>query len=195
MVNKKKSLKIYKVVQERRDQFLAPLARFLISLGVTANQISLFRLVLVFPLFYYVGVQPLVAVLILIINYYVLDAIDGVVARLSGKSSKRGRAIDVSIDHFFVVPLVLSIIYYNLAVPFWAATYLVVQLIDYFVAYLRFGIEVGRFPFSHAKYWVYGVFLVWAVSGVDFFDYVFLVLSVYLFVKNIFSIKELYYGR
>lgn len=186
---------IYNRVRITRDHVLAGPARWLNGLGVTADMVSLTRLVLVFPLFYFVGTAPLLALVILLVNYYVLDAIDGVLARVSGTSSRRGRAIDLSIDHFYVVPLSLALIFFNMTSPFWVAAYLAMQLTEYFVLYLRYGIEAGKYPFSYGKFFVYAVFVFWAVGAGNWFDYVFIFLSVYLFLKNIFNLVELYYGR
>lgn len=187
--------KVYRKVQKDRDLLLSGPAQWLIRHKITANQLSFGRLALIVPMFWAVGTWPWLVVGILIINYYVLDALDGVVARKSGKASIRGRAIDVSIDHFYVVPLVLALIYFNKIDPFIGAVYITVQLIDNFVQYLRFGIEAGKYPFSYGKFVVYFAVLLWAMLAFNLFDYLLLALSAYLAVKIFFSIYLLFHGK
>lgn len=189
------ALKIYKTVASWRDKILKRPAKLLISWGVNADMITLSRLVLVLPMFFLVGWSPAWVIVILLINYYILDAIDGVVARESGKSSLRGRTLDLCVDHFYIIPLVLALIFYNVSNAFLASLYLVNLLIDYFVKYLRFGIEVGKYPFTYSKFFVYFTFLVWSLNIVNVFDPVFVFFAIYLFVTNVISLKSLYYGN
>lgn len=192
---RKWALDVYQKVSLKRDAWLKRPARLLIGWGVTANALSFSRLLLVIPMFVLVGISPISVLLILFVNYYILDAIDGVVARESGKCNVKGRTIDLSIDHFYVIPLVLALIYFNVADGFLSALYLVNLLIDYFVKYLRFGIEIGKYPFTFSKYIVYIVFFIWSVTLINIFDYSFLFLAIYLLITNIVSITKLYNGN
>jgi len=246
------SFKLYLKIMSVRDKIFSGIAQWLISKKITANQISIFRLFFVVPLFIFVGYAPIVAILILVLNYFVLDAIDGVVARKTkslhindiDKSSKHvgrfcgmnqttrcsacyseamhdrdihkikssymnvrqkpintgqnalfGRALDVSIDHFYIVPFVLAIIYFGLSDAFFSALYLIMQIINHFTQYLRFGIEVGKFPFSFEKFFVYSAFVIYVFWSVNILVFVFATFGILLLVKNIFSVFNLYYGK
>lgn len=189
------ALGVYKDVATSRDRILKGPASILIKLGISANILSFSRLVLAIPMFFLVGVAPVGALLLLVVNYYVLDAIDGVVARQSGKVNLQGRALDVSIDNFYVVPLVLALIFFNYVNAFWASFYLVNLLIDYFANYVRFGIKVGEFPFFYSKFAVYFAFFVWTFWSLNFFDFVFIFFALYLMAMNIVSVIKIYHGK
>jgi phosphatidylglycerophosphate synthase len=132
-----------------------------------------------------------VAVVLLFANE-ILDAFDGVMARISKKESLKGRVLDVCIDNFYVVPLVLALIFFNMANGFWATVYILNVVVDYFLNYLRFGIEVGKYPFSFSKYFVYLALFLFALGLGNFFDPILLFWSVVLVVLNVFALKEVY---
>lgn len=188
---KNKNLEIYLLVKKWRDQVLDKPARGLIEMGVSANQVSVFRAVLAVPLFFSVGLMPWLAVILLISNY-LIDGLDGVMARISKKSNTKGRALDVCIDNFYVIPLVLGLAYFQIASGFWTAFYIFNASADYFINYLRFGIDVGKYPFSFSKYFVYFALLIYAIGFGNYFDVVLVFWSVALVIINVFALKELY---
>ena len=187
------SLEIYLKVKEWRDMLLNRPSRWLLSLGVSANQVSFFRAFLALPMFFCVGKWAWGAVILILANE-IFDAFDGVMARVSKKESLKGRILDVCIDNFYVVPLVLALIFFNIANGFWAAFYILNVVVDYFLNYLRFGIEVGKYPFSFSKYFVYLALFIFALGLGNFFDPILLFWSLVLMVLNVFALKELY-GR
>ncbi len=187
-------LGIYFAVMKWRDLIFESPARHLIKRRVSANMISFLRLFLMIPVFFTVGPMPWLAMLILLLNF-VLDGLDGVVARLSHSASIRGRALDVSIDNFFVIPILLGLVLYNLVAPFWASLYMVNILINYFCKYLKFGIEVGKYPFPLSKYFIYLALAVFALFNDNFYDPILLFWSVFLLIENIYLIFNIYYVR
>lgn len=188
---KNKNLSIYLSVKKWRDLALKRPLNGLIKIGLTANMVSIFRAFLTVPMFFSVGWAPLAAVLLIFSNY-LLDGVDGVIARMNKVDSLKGRALDVSIDNFYVIPLVLALIYFNLTSGFWGAFYIFNASADYFINYLRFGINIGKYPFSFSKYFVYLALLIWAVGMGNFFDVVLVFWSIALLIINIFALKDLY---
>lgn len=182
---KKWAYKVYLEVMAKRDLWLDRPARFLISQGISANMISLFRMAMIVPLFVAIGWAPLWAVIILILNYFILDAIDGVVARKSGKAGIKGRVLDVCIDNFYVVPLVLALIYFNVCESFWGALFIFVISANYFLNFVKFGIEAGKYPFNFYKYLVYLALIFWVFLNINIFDYVLVFLGLYLAISDV----------
>lgn len=191
---KKHLLSYYNSAKNWRDRVLDKPAKGLLSVGINADQVSWFRACLVVPMFFALGYAPWLVLVILLANY-LLDGVDGVLARVSGRASIRGRALDVCIDNFYVVPLMLGLIFWGLADAFWAAFYMLQIVVSYFVNYLRFGIEVGRYPFSFSKYFVYFAWLILWLGGGNILDPVLLFWAVVLSITNLFSIVDLYYAK
>jgi phosphatidylglycerophosphate synthase len=185
------ALEVYLKGKEWRDKVLDRPSKWFLSIGVSANQMSFFRAFLAVPMFFCVGRLVWVAVVLLFANE-ILDAFDGVMARISKKESLKGRVLDVCIDNFYVVPLVLALIFFNMANGFWATVYILNVVVDYFLNYLRFGIEVGKYPFSFSKYFVYLALFLFALGLGNFFDPILLFWSVVLVVLNVFALKEVY---
>jgi len=75
--------------------------------------------------------------------------------------------------------------------PFWAA----VLLLNYAVmqSLVIFGqmMDVKLFPILRPKLVIYLFFLIWLISGQNFFDPLLVLLSVYLFVSNYFIISKI----
>jgi len=185
------NLRIYKTVLQWRQKALGPLAHYLANHGVTALQVTLFRLLLAIPLFFMVGEWPLWACLLILFNFF-LDSLDGVIARIQNKASLKGRVLDLCTDNFYIVPFILGLIWTNSLQPFWGAVYLVNMLLNYFMNYLRFGIEVGKFPFSFSKYFFYAALLFYAIWLINVFDLLLIFWAVFLLVDNIFLAYKLY---
>jgi phosphatidylglycerophosphate synthase len=179
---------------EWRNRVFESPARWLIAKHVSANKISFFRLFLTLPVFITVGKMPLLALVFLLLNF-LLDGLDGVVARLSHSASIRGRALDVSIDNFFVIPIMLGLVMANLVSGFWASLYMVMILINYFSKYLKFGIEVGKYPFSLSKYFIYAALVIFALFRINIYDPIVLFWAVFLLIENVYLIFNIYYGR
>ncbi len=187
-------LRIYFAGMEWRNGFFARPSKWLIKNHISADMISLVRLFLMLPVFLTAGSMPKLAFLILLLNFF-LDGLDGVVARLSHTASIRGRALDVSIDNFFIIPIVLGLVLYNLVSPIWSALYMVNILINYFCKYLKFGIEAGKYPFSLSKYFIYLTLIIYAIWNWNLYDVILIFWSVFLFIENLFLIADIYYGR
>ena len=187
----KRLSKIYFGVLDWRDKYLSGMAKWLISIGITANQLTFFRLFLVIPMVLLISFNLWAVILILALND-LIDGVDGVVARKSKSSSKTGRVLDVTIDNFYVIPLVFGLIWFNQAAPFWAAFYIYMVTVDFFLNYFRFSFDAGKFPYSFSKYFVYLALLIMALGGQNYLDLMFLFWSVVLLILNVYSVSVLY---
>ena len=182
---------IYFGVRKWRDKHFDGVATFFIKLGITANYVNSFRLSLAFLMFWLVSFNYWLVLLVLLVDF-LLDAIDGVIARKTNADSKLGRIFDLSTDDFYVVPLVFGTIWYNLSSPFWAALYLFLMTVDFFLNYIRYSFKEGQFPYSFSKYFVYLSILVMAVRGPNYLDIVYLFWAVVLLIMNTHALIDLY---
>lgn len=183
--------KIYFRIRKWRDKYFDGAAGWCISLKITANNITLFRILLAFTLFWGISVSYWLVLVVLVVDY-LLDGLDGVIARKMKTSSTVGRILDLTTDDFFAVPLVFGIIWYNLGSAFWASLYLFMMTVDFFLNHIRFSFEVGKFPYSFSKYFLYLAILIMALGGLNVIDIVFVFWSVALFALNVHASLDLY---
>lgn len=124
------------------DEKLSGVAKALIKTGITPNQLTLTGLILSFftCLFLILTKQVLIfCVLMMLIG--ILDALDGLVARLTGRTSKFGAYLDAMCDRYFEAATVFSVAYVT---GYWALSFLVItgsMLTSY--AKARAGMEVS----------------------------------------------------
>lgn len=83
--------------EEWREIALRPLLKLLVAVGVTANGISTFRIILAIIFPWLILSQPRTAWTCLIVSI-VLDGLDGALARYAKTASDRGKFIDVLAD-------------------------------------------------------------------------------------------------
>lgn len=83
-----------------REKIFGPLLRFLQRRGVTANQITYVRALVMMVIMYYMFIKLslVIASVIYFIVFWGLDTIDGALARHAGTASDHGKFNDVLID-------------------------------------------------------------------------------------------------
>lgn len=190
MKNPRKEYKIYLFFLDWRMKTLGTFARFLLKQKITPNFVTTFRLFLVIPAVFLIRDYAPVAVLLILANM-ILDALDGVMARIAKKESINGSVFDAVVDNFFEIPIVLSVIYFGLSNSFFGSLYLVMLLINHITNYFVFGFGPGKYKFSYGKYFVYLSVLIFALSSYETFDYVFIFWSVLFLIFNLENIYKI----
>ncbi|HDQ23139.1 MAG TPA: CDP-alcohol phosphatidyltransferase family protein [Candidatus Uhrbacteria bacterium] len=94
-----------------RAKYFKPFLKILARLKITPNKITISRLVFVFPLAYYFYLGNLFGVLIFYLLFWLLDLVDGALARYLGLQSDKGRFLDSVVDNFMYAVLILGFIY------------------------------------------------------------------------------------
>lgn len=105
------------------DQKLEGLARKVIALGLSPNQLTLLGLLLgILSCLFLILTRNLFLFCLLIIVFGCVDGLDGLVARLTKKESKFGAYLDAVCDRYFESIVLLSVAYVT---GYWVLTFLV----------------------------------------------------------------------
>ncbi|ARM76323.1 CDP-alcohol phosphatidyltransferase [Acidianus manzaensis] len=86
-------------LRKESKKILTPIANSLVNLGLNANSITIGGLILAFIYFgvMFIFRNPIYGIILLILSSF-SDALDGEVARVSGKAGSRGAFLDSSLD-------------------------------------------------------------------------------------------------
>ena len=125
-----------------REKYYGPLVRLLVSAGISANAITTFRILFIIPLAYFLFVHTnLWGATITYVLFWIVDTLDGSVARATNTQSDRGKFLDVFIDNFVYSFLILSFIYLNAAPAPLLSYHVLIQITAYLlgVVYLNEG--------------------------------------------------------
>ena len=124
------------------DQRLSGLAKAVIKTGITPNQLTLMGLALGFlSCVFLVFTKQVLIFCGLMTLFGFFDALDGLVARLTGRTSKFGAYLDAMCDRYFEAAAVVSVAYVT---GYWFLSFLVItgpMLTSY--AKARAGMEVA----------------------------------------------------
>lgn len=117
-----------------RTRWYAPFVGVLSRLGATANGVTAFRVLFIFPIGYYFFVGKVGAAIAWYIAFWILDTLDGSLARAAGTASDRGKFLDVVIDNFVYSFVVVCLIYADAAPAAVLGYHAVIQLFNYGLA-------------------------------------------------------------
>lgn len=124
------------------DRKLSGLAKAVIKTGVTPNQLTLIGLILSFLACIFLILTKQVLIFCVSMTLIgLLDVLDGLVARLTGRTSKFGAYLDAMCDRYFEAATVLAVAYVT---GYWVLSLLVItgaMLTSY--AKARAGMEVS----------------------------------------------------
>jgi len=129
------SLLLGKGAMEIGYWFLTPIAKFLVALGATANQVSWLSLGFGFlaGVFLATGHFGFGAICATICGF--LDSVDGMVARMSGLASDAGEVLDAAVDRYVEFFFLTGLIIYYREVPLLQALALLTLLGSFMVSY------------------------------------------------------------
>lgn len=96
--------------KSRIDRLFSPLARVLLAAGISPNALTLATPVLgALACWWFLRTREVVLFCLLVAAIGALDALDGLMARLSGKVSKFGAYLDAMCDRYFEAIVVLTV--------------------------------------------------------------------------------------
>jgi phosphatidylglycerophosphate synthase len=175
--------------QDRHRIILKPLAEFMAKMGIHPNFITLFSfLITSFGVIWILLKKPLIAFIWLLLSAP-LDAVDGYVARISGKVSRFGAFLDSTLDRITDSLLFLSLIFVFGEDPF-SFFFLSLSLVSaYLISYMRARVEglgenlmeglMSRYP-RFVGFLI--LLLVWGIFGEIWFKFLLPVYSVLLVI-------------
>ncbi len=126
-------------LRSKISAILSPLARLIVSLGITANMVTMFGLLVNLVAAYCLGTERLVAAGVLILFGASFDMIDGAVARAKTATNSSGALLDSVIDRYSEAVIFLgALIYFH-------------QLQNFFGVILVFAAVIGSILVSYVR--------------------------------------------
>jgi phosphatidylglycerophosphate synthase len=187
--------------QDRHRIILKPLAEFLAKVGIHPNFITLFSFLITSSgVIWILLKKPLIAFIWFLLSAP-LDALDGYVARISGKVSRFGAFLDSTLDRITDSLLFLSLIFVFGEDPF-SFFFLSLSLVSaYLISYMRARVEglgenimeglMSRYP----RFVGFSILLlVWGIFGEIWFKFLLPVYSI-LLVITVFQRLVLAYRK
>jgi phosphatidylglycerophosphate synthase len=187
--------------QDRHRLVLKPFAEFLAKMGIHPNFITLFSFLITSSgVIWILLKKPLIAFLWFLLSAP-LDALDGYIARISGKVSRFGAFLDSTLDRITDSLLFLSLIFVFGEDPF-SFFFLSLSLVSaYLISYMRARVEglgenlmeglMSRYP-RFVGFLI--LLLVWGIFGEIWFKFLLPVYSI-LLVITVFQRLELAYRK
>jgi phosphatidylglycerophosphate synthase len=187
--------------QDRHRIILKPFAEFLAKMGIHPNFITLFSFLITSSgIIWILLKKPLIAFLWFLLSAP-LDAVDGYVARISGKVSRFGAFLDSTLDRITDSLLFLSLIFVFGEDPF-SFFFLSLSLVSaYLISYIRARVEglgenlmeglMSRYP-RFVGFLI--LLLVWGIFGGIWFRFLLPVYSI-LLVITVFQRLVLAYRK
>ncbi|MCC7196764.1 CDP-alcohol phosphatidyltransferase family protein [Candidatus Peregrinibacteria bacterium] len=175
----------YRAFQKFRDDLFLPVSKQLAAKGVKPDHLSYLGVLLIIPFVFFFASNPWLSAICLTLNV-LLDCLDGPLARYTHTASDRGALVDLICDYGSFSAVFITIAYYGLMTPFWAALYFVqYALMLYLVTYCRRK-NIRFFPVVRSKYYLYLMLLWLLVTGLNWFDPFLVLFGVYMTATNIF---------
>ncbi len=175
----------YDRVREFRDSFFSSFVGGLVDVGVKPNYLTLAGALMVIPFVYFFSFNPWLSFLFLLFALF-FDGVDGVLARKMHIESEFGAILDVVVDYFVYFSVFFTLVFYGVVDGFWggihSVNYLFMQSLIVFANYKR----IDVFPVIRSKFLVYFLFALFIFTGRNYFDFVIVFLSVYMFFTNLF---------
>ena len=181
---------LYLKIRLWRDKFFQPLCVFLAQKKVTPNVLSFLGLLMMAFFVYFFRFNPWFSLLFLLLNLF-FDSVDGVLARFLQQQSVRGDLLDHAFDQVSFFIAFLTFLSFQLIQPLWASVYLLNYVIMVFFTMILRSLQIKFFAVIHSKFFLYGTFLFWLLSGLNWFDPMVVFFSVYMIVTNIFLFYKL----
>lgn len=183
----------YLRLRQWRDKVLRPFCAWLQKYPVKPEHLTYIGLFMMVPFVYFFHFNPWISLVFLVLNQ-VLDGIDGVFARFTGKATAKGEFLDHGLDYlaFFIVFFTLQ--YYQFFDSFWAGLYLANYIIMVSLEVIAKQSNIKTFPTIKTKYGAYLLLFIWLISGANFFNPCIVLATVYMMVTNMFLFHHIRWG-
>lgn len=185
---KKPLEKFYFEFRKKKDLVLVPIIISLDKLGLTADLITLLRVAL--AIFATILIRSNVYLsFFLFVLTYLLDGLDGSLARYQKKMSARGALIDILSDQFTIVVLLLGLIFFRKVEAFGAALYMILFISSVFLNIKTK--NISEIPYFYSKFWFIAAATLWVFTSINLIDTVLIGLNIYLLSVLTFDVYSL----
>lgn len=175
----------YLRIRQWRDKVFRPLCLWLKKFPISPDHLTYAGFLMMIPFVYFFHFHPWLSFLFLMLNL-LLDSLDGVFARLTGKTSPKGDFLDHGLDYLSFFIAFLTVQFYGMVDNFWATLYLLNYLIMIFLEVMAKQSNIKIFPTIKTKFGFYGLIFIWLVSGQSFLNPCMVLATVYMMVTNVF---------
>ena len=153
-----------------RNKLLLPVSKILMKLGITADMVSYFGLVILVGFIYFAESNPIYASLFLL-AHVCIDAFDGPLARLRKEEGNAGAFTDIIADHTGLIIVVCALIYFDLINAVLAAIYIYIYTVLIILIIVRNKMKKPAKIIIRTKWYLYIVYGVWAFFGLNYLTY------------------------
>jgi phosphatidylglycerophosphate synthase len=186
-----KDEKAFVQLRKFKDRFYSPFTKFCIDRRISPASVSYLGLLMVIPFVVVFYFNPWIALIFLLLNLF-LDGLDGAIARKRLIQSIKGAIIDVTCDYAGFFAVFLTFLYFGLMNHFWGAFYAINYVALLFLIIIARSLRVKIFSIIwRSKYFIYLVYLIWLITGINYFDPVLVFFSIYMVITNYFLIKRI----
>ncbi|MFC1749356.1 CDP-alcohol phosphatidyltransferase family protein [Pseudomonadota bacterium] len=181
----------FKKFRKAKDRFYKPFVDFCNKRRIKPDTISYLGLFMVIPFISLFYVNPWFGLIILLVIHF-LDGLDGAVARSRGGALTKGAITDITCDYVSFFAIFLTFLFFGLMSHFWAALYAISYVAMIFLVIIARSLKVKIFSvILRSKMIIYLAFLIWLITGRNYFDPVLVFFSVYMVITNYFLIKKI----
>ncbi len=191
-INLKPDYRIIAFAKRYKDFLLGPLVTLLLKCKISPNQISLAAFSMIVPVIFLYPINSWLSALFILFNF-ILDGLDGPMARKSGHASKAGALTDLIADHFFLWFVFLMLYFYGVFEGFFAVFYLFNYVILTFVLLLLNFLKINYFFVFKSTYLFFLVYFLYLLSNgqINWFFPYFVLFSIYMSVNNFLLLNKL----
>ncbi len=154
---------------DKRTRLVGALLPPVERLGLVPDTISYAGIALLAGVILYFVREPMVAVLFLA-GHVLCDGLDGAYARHTGKASQSGAFTDLICDQLGMVAVAVTAIFHHLVPPLLGTVYVTLYLIVVVFGVLINVMGLGTRITITSKYFLYGVYGIWAAFGLNLFS-------------------------
>ncbi len=165
-----------------RTKWLNPLARFIASMGITANMVSITGFFMIFVFVYFIKRNPIAAIVFLLLHV-LTDGIDGPVARVTKKAGNKGAFLDILCDHTGIFVATAGLVYYGLVNGVVGLVYIYIYTIMIVFTIVRNVMRISPKIVVRTKYYVYILFAVYVFSSRNYLNEAMLIFSAIMVVS------------
>lgn len=192
--------KIFESSYAWRTKYLQSLWRLLTRIGLTANDITFFRLVFIIPLYLLSVIWPnLFWFAIVYILFWLFDLLDGGLARYQKTASDRGKFLDVFVDVFVYSVTLLLLLFFSLGNSLIFAYQILIHASVYILAIVSKyegaktdWIILPKPDLTYLKFTAHAILLIAVLFNLEIINIGFMILNAYMSVLALYYFYKIY---
>ena len=188
MLDNKNSLEkgIFDRFNKAKTRILSPFLKILTSLGITADMLTLFALVVGFLSAVFLILDPQ-TFMILLMLHMILDNLDGSLARYTKTMSKKGVFTDMFSDLTVMAAVTIAAVYTGLLDGTLATLFIFLYIATEALSYLRNSLGKRIRISFRPRMLLYAVLFLFFLTGIDYINEIILISSAIMIVLFMFD--------